>query len=146
MSRSLRLLNAVLAVLFFGCALLQIEDDDPEIYANPSMADVVQWIAFYGLTGLLFLLAAFRRFPRVLLGVVAAFSVFLLIQTGPGLIENFTDGEFNLTKRGMNPGNPSVEQSREFFGALLVLISAVFVHRQRRKFAGTPKHPGGRAG
>ncbi len=118
-------------VVFAYFAWLQREDDNPAIYANPSLVDVWAWIVFYGLIALLFLLGVFRRFPWPLFAVAVAFCVFELAATGPGLIQNLTGGEFTMTKKSMNPGHAEVEQSREFFGAVIALLGSGFLWWQR---------------
>lgn len=123
--------NIVGFVVFAFFAWLQREDDNPEIYSNPSLVDVWAWIAFYGVISLLFLLAMARRFPWPLYLVAVAFCLFELGTTGPGLIENLRGGEFTMTKKAMNPEHGEVERSREFFGALIALTATGFLWWQR---------------
>jgi hypothetical protein len=125
--------NLLGTLLFAYFAWLQREDDNPEIYSNPSVADVWTWIAFYGMVSLLFLLAAARKFPGWLLAVAAAFGVFEMAATGPGVWRNVAGGGFTMTKEAMNPGHAEVEQSREFFGAALALAGVGFLAWQGRR-------------
>ncbi len=117
--------------VFAFFAWLQREDDNPEIYTNPSLIDVWAWIAFYGLISLMFLLAVTRRFPWPLFALALVFCLFELATTGPGLIQNLSGGGFTMTKKAMNPSHGEVEQSREFFGALIALAATGFLWWQR---------------
>jgi len=135
-----RVLNVLGCGLFAAFAWLQREDDNPDIYASPSLADVWTWIALYGLVSVLFLLAALRRFPWPVLVVAAALCVFELWTTAPGILRNLAGGDFTLTKASMNPEHAEVEQSREFLGVVIALASLGFIAWQRRIFlAGTRK-------
>ncbi len=130
-------LNVLGFFVFTYFAWLQREDDNPEVYANPSLVDVWAWVAFYGLIALLFLLGAFRRFPWPLFLVAVIFCLFELATTGPGLLQNLTGGDFTMTKKSMNPAHGEVEQSREFFGALIALLGTGFLWWQRILSANT---------
>ncbi len=132
MSRIRTPLFVLLAIVFFGFAYLQLEDDNPETYVNPSQVDVIKWVSFYSLIGILYLFAIFQRVPWALLILGALFSLYLLGESGPGLFRNLNSGHFDMTKTGMNPDNPPVEQSREFFGALIALAAVAFLAWRRR--------------
>jgi len=130
-----KIFNAIGAVLFALFAWLQREDDNVEIYVNPSKIDVALWIGFYGLVAALFVLAIFRRFPRWLYLAVLALGVFHLVTTIPGVIDNFKGGSIEMAKESMSAERPEVELSREFFGVLVAFVGAWLAWRQRPKAA-----------
>ena len=124
--------NVLGVILFAVFAWLQREDDNPAIYENPSMFDVWAWIVFYALMAVAFGLAAAGKFPLPLYAVIAVFCLYELVTTGPGLWTNLTGEQgFEMTKTSMNPDRAHVEQSREFFGALIVLGALGFLFWQR---------------
>ena len=127
------ILNALGLLSFAIFAWLQHEDNNPEIYSNPSFMDVGIWIAFYGLVALLFGLAMRQLFPKPLYLLFAFVCAYHLSVTTPGLITNLASGSFTMTNHSMSPVNPQVELTREFFGALIALVAVGFLWWQRGK-------------
>ena len=126
--------NVLLTLVFAYFAWLQHEDDNAEVYVNASVADVWEWIAFYGLVSISFAIAIFNIRPRLLYLGVIAFCLFELVVTGPGLYQNlFGAEEFKLMKNSMSPETPRVELSREFFGALIAMVAIGFLWFQSRR-------------
>ncbi|MEM0968559.1 MAG: transmembrane 220 family protein, partial [Verrucomicrobiota bacterium] len=113
----------VIGLIFFLFAGLQWEDDNPEVYANPSMGDVIKWVTFYALVGVLYFWTAFGKLPRLAIFFVMGFALLLLLQSSSGFWANLSSGEFNMTKEAMNPENAPVEESREFFGVLIAIAA-----------------------
>ena len=130
----LRGLTAALGLLFAVFALFQLNDTNPEIYHQPSVLDAWSWVAFYGLICVLYFVSIFRRVPQILLGLAAAFCLFEMVRSGPGLYANFFEAEkFTMTGASMAPTRSEVELSREFFGALIGLFGVAFLWWQARK-------------
>ena len=128
-----RIINILGIITFAFFAWLQLDDNNPEIYVEPSMLDVWSWVIFYGLVALGFLLACLRRFPKWLYAVAVLFAIYFMATTAPGLIDNITGGSFEMTKGTMNPENPQVETTREFLGSLIALLATFYLYRQSRK-------------
>ncbi len=127
------ILNLLGVLVFAVFSWLQHEDNNSAIYENAGNLDMWSWILFYALISLGFVLAIVRKLPWALLGIAAAYCLFELVTTGPGLLANLTsDSGFDMTKSGMNPNAPQVEQSREFFGALIALGAVAFLAFQKR--------------
>jgi len=125
-------LNTIGAALFAFFAWLQHEDDNPDIYAEPSRIDIFLWVAFYGLVACLFAAAALRRFPRWPFLLVASLGTYHLATTVPGFLDNLrAGGGFEVAKESMSPDRAEVELSREFFGSLIALAAAALVWIQR---------------
>jgi hypothetical protein len=123
--------NVAGLALFTFFAWLQREDDNPDVYVNPSAVDTWTWIIFYGLVAVLFGLALLRRFPWPLYALAGSLCLYEFVMTGPGLISNLTSGHFNMTKEGMSPAHGEVELTREFFGAVIALAACSFLWWQR---------------
>ena len=125
---SLKLANLAAAAVFAIFSSLQWNDLDPAIYDNPSLVDAIAWAVFYGLVAVLFVLVVFRPLPRWVLIVAGLFCLLQLGRTAPGLWENLTGNQpFDLTQAGMAAGDPRIELSREFFGALIALAGVAIL-------------------
>ena len=132
--KKMKILNFVLAALFFFFAFVQYNDVDPGIYHNPSSLDAILWLAFYALIGIGFVTLNFRRVPRWFfpLAILACFIEMTL--SGPGLWQNlFGEESFNMTQGGMSAEDPRVELTREFFGALIALAAVLFQLWQNKR-------------
>ena len=130
----MKIVNAIGVLLFVLFAWFQRNDIDPEIYYHASEIDSVLWFLFYLLIAGMFMMTIFRKVPIWLLalGVIACLVEMGL--SGPGLWENvFGEAEFNMTQGGMSAGDPRVELSREFFGALIALVAVLFLWWQRKR-------------
>ena len=125
-------LNVLGVVVFAVFAWLQREDDNPAIYEDPSMVDVWIWILFYALIAVAFGMALSGKFPVPLYAMIVAFCLFQFAMTGPGLWANITGEEgFAMTKKSMAPDHAYVEQTREFFGAVIALAAILLLFWQR---------------
>lgn len=110
--------------MFAFFAWLQREDDNPDIYVEPSRIDIVLWMAFYGTVACLFAAVALRRFPpRWLFLIVALLGIYHLAGTLPGFLANLGGG-LEMAQHSMSPERAEVELSREFFGTLIALAAA----------------------
>jgi len=131
---SYRIINILGVMIFAIFAWLQREDDNPEIYSDPSLVDVWAWIIFYSLVALGFLAASLQKFPRWIYIISLVLAVYFMVVSAPGLYENLTRGQIEMTKAAMHPDYPHVEQSREFLGALIAFLATAFLWWQY-KFA-----------
>ncbi|HUF62611.1 MAG TPA: transmembrane 220 family protein [Verrucomicrobiales bacterium] len=134
----------VTGIIVFGTfAFLQRNDVDPARYHDPSRLDSLLWIGFYGLIALMFAFALGKRFSVWLLGAATLFCLIEMAMTLRGLIQNLSGDEgFVLTGVQMSARRPWVEQSREFFGALIALAASGLLWRQRwswKRFAAAEK-------
>lgn len=131
MSLPIRLINLVLAVLFFAFAWFQRNDIDPQIYHNPSSLDALLWFIFYLIIGVLLIIVGWKRVPIWILAIGILACMVQMIISGPGLVENLL-GDFTITSESMNAENPRVELSREFFGAVIALLAVIWIAVQHR--------------
>ncbi|EAZ89541.1 transmembrane 220 family protein [Crocosphaera chwakensis] len=126
-------LNSFGVISFVIFAWLQHEDNNAEVYFNPSVMDVWMWMIFYGLVAFLFGLAIRKLFPKLLYLLFAFFCSYQLSVTIPGFMANLTSGSFSIANHSMSPVNPQVELTREFLGTLIALAAVGFLWWQRGK-------------
>ncbi|HRQ90300.1 MAG TPA: transmembrane 220 family protein [Bacteroidia bacterium] len=128
-------LNLPLAAMFALFAWFQRNDIDPAIYYHPSVIDAALWFTFYLLIAVLFVVVCFRRVPKILLIVAVVACLAEMGLSAPGLYENlFRSESFTMTQVSMSADDPRVEQTREFFGALIALLGVGLLAWQNRRF------------
>lgn len=125
----MRVLNAILALMFLAFAFVQINDPDP-----------IVWILIYGTMATVCIMAIFEYYPRkVLVGLLAlyvAYSVYTLIYH-PGVLEWLrSDTKADIFDDVKKMENLYIEESREFLGlmiCLVVLLAYVVLAFRRRR-------------
>lgn len=134
--RPFLIVNLLLAAMFAYFSWLQRDDFDTDIYYHASMLDAILWLAFYLLAAVLLVWVSFRAVPRWLFTMASIACVVAMALTVSGIYENLTGSlDFNMTRASMTPGDPRVELSREFLGALITLAAVSFGAWQNRKFS-----------
>lgn len=111
----MKILYAILAVLFALFAYFQFNDPDP-----------IQWAMIYGLVSVLCVLAATGRFPKGVLLAVAALSAGWMLSMVPGFIDWIRNGMPSITSE-MRTHEPHIEVVREFLGLLMAFVTVVFL-------------------
>ena len=112
----MRIVNALLAILFMIFAFLQVNDPDPFL-----------WIVIYGAMALVCVLAIFEvYFKKLLLALGIAFIAYCVILF-PGVMEWLAQEDKSaLFSETMKMEYPYIEESREFLGLVICLIVIVF--------------------
>lgn len=108
-------------LLFLVSAVLQYNDPDP-----------FRWILVYGLAAAVCLLSAFGFSHRLLELFTIAVILFELIASIPGLSTWFGEGMPDITV-AMTEDRPYIEETREFFGALICLAVVMFLYLWHRR-------------
>lgn len=134
----MKILNYLLAAVFFLFAWLQRNDVDPEIYSKPSFGnptlDSALWLIFYAIIGVGFLLINFKKLPMWYFALAFIACLAEMYSSGPGLWENlFGDRPFTLTQVSMSSDDSRVELTREFFGAVIALAAVIFQFWQKKR-------------
>ena len=111
----MKILYAILAVLFALFAYFQFNDPDP-----------IQWAVIYGLVSVLCILAATGRFPKGVLLAVAALSAGWMLYMVPGFIEWIKSGMPSITSE-MRTHEPHIEVVREFLGLFMAFATVMFL-------------------
>ena len=107
----MRILNYVLAVVFFAMAGLQFEDPDP-----------VYWIAVYGGTALIALSKGLGRYSEFWAAITIGGVVAGLIFAVPGVLNFIEFGSLDELAGAMTSTKPYVKSTREFSGLMVALI------------------------
>ncbi len=121
-----RIINSIIAVMFFMAAWVQYNDTDPW-----------GWIALYGAMGLISVFAAFNRYNALAIVAVAGIALLWGAYLFPGVLEWLQHHAFlDLTNR-MSDAQPYIEEAREALGLLLgVLIMGYHFVCARRNAEG----------
>jgi hypothetical protein len=120
----MRVLHAILAVIFLLFAFVQLNDPDPYI-----------WITIYGAMSVLCVLAIFRMFyPKVMVVMLIAFAAYSLISYG-GVVEWLKQEDKAVIFDDVAKMEyPFIEYSREFLGLWIcniVLIGYLILSRKK---------------
>jgi Ca2+/Na+ antiporter len=128
---ALKIFNYIFAFLFLVSAGLQYNDPDPYL-----------WMPIYLFGAVLCFLAARGRFyPKAYItGIVlyAAYAVYLLF-TKDGVMDWMNDHDAENIAQTMKATKPWIEDTREFFGLLILIIALVinfYASRRRPALAG----------
>lgn len=118
----MKIVDALLAILFIAFAAFQFNDPDPYL-----------WALLYALVGLVAGLALFGISNRLLtLGALVACAIGL-IWVAPGFFEYITDHTSENILQDMSAERPYIEETREFGGLTLALLTlAFYLWRSRR--------------
>lgn len=107
------LIHGAFSIMFVIMAALQYNDPDPHV-----------WGIYYLLAGVGAGLCALRRGCRPLAWICIGASLIFLLQTAPGLPANLYHPE-GPAIGSMSSARPEIEQTREFGGAMVVLVWAL---------------------
>ncbi|TGN08518.1 transmembrane 220 family protein [Leptospira ilyithenensis] len=116
MSILYKIINVVFALLFFTSAALQYNDPDP-----------IHWIFIYGLAAVLCSLAVAGKFFPPLVYISLGAVLLQLLILSDGALHWYQEGTENMLSTPMSKDKPYIEEIREFFGALIVLGSDLFL-------------------
>lgn len=120
----MRALNIILGVLFVLCAALQYNDADPHI-----------WIPIYGYAAVVCFMAAAKRYNKwmILVGAVAYFIY--MLNFVPGVESWFFEHGGENIAQSMKATKPWIEETREFFGLLILVGVFVFQYFSMRRYS-----------
>lgn len=119
-----RIINLLLAVMFFAFAGLQFNDPDPLL-----------WIAIYAAMTVLCALAAFDKYYfKVMLILAAGYLIYLVILY-PGVVDWLRSPDRSLLFDDIAKMQyPFIEESREFLGLLICeAVLVVYILTARKK-------------
>ncbi len=119
-----RIINLLLAVMFFAFAGLQFNDPDPLL-----------WIAIYSAMAVLCALAAFDKYYfKVMLVLAAGYLIYMVILY-PGLVDWLRSSDRSLLFDDIAKMQyPFIEESREFLGLMIcevVLVVYILIARKK---------------
>lgn len=111
----MKLLHILLAILFIVFAVIQFNDPDPWL-----------WATLYGLVAVAAGLALLGKDNLPFTLVVAVACLAAVAWSTPGFIEYITAHRTESIIQDMAPERPYIEETREFGGALIAFLAAVF--------------------
>lgn len=120
----------VIAAVSLLCAILQYNDPDPLL-----------WGAYYLALGLFAILCSFGL--RLRLGFISLVmaSILLLGSSWPGVRQYLANKDGQTLANAMSKEYPYIEQTREFGGAAIGLVAAIFCFSVAQRYP-RPKHNG----
>lgn len=117
----MKILQLVLALLFFLFALVQYNDPDP-----------VGWILIYGFVAGVCAFAAFGRWNRIVILAGMGITLVWVLSLVPAFLAWVRMGMPTITG-SMKAEAPHIELMREFSGLFLCLVVLIFQYIQARK-------------
>lgn len=111
---SIKIFNVIFCVLFIIAAALQYNDPDPYV-----------WITIYLYSAILcYFAASYRFYPGIYLGGFAILSIYALYLffDKTGVLNWAGEHEAENIAQGMKATKPWIEETREFFGLIIILI------------------------
>ena len=122
----MKVVNLLLAVMFLAFAFVQINDPDPLV-----------WILIYGSMAVVCILAAFRYYPRLVLGFMLLALLAYSIVFFEGVSEWFRqDNKSVIFDDIAKMQHPYIEESREFLGLMIcVIVLAIHLVLSRKSSA-----------
>lgn len=110
-----RLLNILFAMIFALFAYWNLNDPDAAL-----------WVSAYGVTAILFALAAFGRADRRVSGVLCTALWIWAIIMVPGMLD-WIDADMPSITDEMQATTPHIEVVREFLGLSIASLALVFL-------------------
>lgn len=96
-------------------------------YFNLNDPDPLAWVSAYGITALLFVIAAFGRSQRTAIGGIALILFLWMCTMFPGMVDWFQLGMPSITGE-MKATDIHVEVVREFLGLLIAVVALVVLY------------------
>jgi hypothetical protein len=119
----MRIFDTIIALLFVGIAMLQLNDPDP-----------AYWVIVYGVTALLGFAAAVGRFSYYWTAINTGAVAGGMLLAFSGFVAYFLSYDFQSITGAMLPEKPWVEPAREFLGLGIALVALLwYQHRASPK-------------
>ena len=123
----MRIFNIIFCVIFIVFAALQYNDPDPYL-----------WIPIYLYAALMcWLIFRNKRYPVIILSGILVFSIYALYKVfdSNGLLDWINKHNAENIAETMKAEKPWIEESREFFGLLIVIIVLLtdYIYIKRKK-------------
>lgn len=119
----MKILNIILAVIFFSFAIVQYNDPDPLV-----------WMIIYGIVAVVCALAAFGKYYVWLILAGMAVCAIELMNTVPGFMDWINRGMPNIAET-MKAEKSYIEYAREFFGLVLCVGTLTFQYIKARRLS-----------
>lgn len=120
----MRIVNAILALMFMAFAFLQLNDPDPII-----------WILIYGAMAIVCVMAIFEYYiPKLMFALAFGYLIYCVILF-PGMLEWMNSPDPNLLFDDLaKMQHLYIEEAREFLGLMIcILVLAFYLFRSRKQ-------------
>ena len=120
----MKILNALLAIMFMGFAFVQVNDPDP-----------IKWILIYGAMAAASVMAIFEFYiPKLLWFLAAGYLIYAVILF-PGVMDWYNSADRALLFDDLaKMQHQYIEEAREFFGLMICLtVIGVYLIRSPEK-------------
>ena len=119
----MKIFNVILAIMFLGFALLQINDPDPAV-----------WILIYGAMTVVCSMAAYKYYVRPVMLVQAIAYIIYAVILSPGVMDWFRSPDRSLLFDDLAKMQfPYIEEAREFLGlAICLTVLGFYWYRSGR--------------
>ncbi len=125
----MRVLNIILAVMFLGFALLQINDPDPFV-----------WILIYLTMTLACMMGAFNKYNRPLMAIQAVVYIIYIALLWSGVVDWMRSPDRSLLFDDLAKMQyPYIEETREVMGLIICLAVLGMLWARSRRIAGSGK-------
>jgi len=126
----MKILHAIMALLFLVTAVLQWNDPDP-----------LYWVVAYGVVAAVAGAACLGRAWVTAARVAAGLCLAGLLMAAPGAGDFVAANDYGAITQGMSAEKPYIEPAREFGGLLLALAYLVFFEIIHRRGKSAPPEP-----
>lgn len=113
----MKIVNAILTILFLLFAAVQLNDPDPWL-----------WVALYSYVAIISALAFFKNYNKYAILIGITVSGIWLINLLPDFITWIQGGAESIVD-SMKAEKPHIELTREFLGLILVILVLAFQYR-----------------
>ncbi|RMG22155.1 MAG: hypothetical protein D6730_17070 [Bacteroidetes bacterium] len=122
--QAMKIANILLTLMFVAFAAFQYNDTDGQ---------GLLWMALYALIAGIFAFAIFQKYSRPVVWVALGLCAIAALLTAHGVWEFATNHDGVGLAQGMSNEYPYIELTREFGGAIISVLSLLFVLRQIKK-------------
>ena len=112
----MKIFNLILAILFFGFAALQFNDDPNDIWF---------WIFIYSLVGIISAFGAYNKYNMWVIVAGIGAVLFQMFRLGPAFLQWLGEGMPSIVGE-MKATSPHIELVREFLGLVVCLVALIY--------------------
>lgn len=120
----MRVVHAIVALLFLGMAVIQLNDPDP-----------AYWVAVYVVVAAVPAAMIFDRRLPTTSAVAAGMVLAGLLIAAPGFVDYLASGDYAAIGEKMKDEKPYVETAREVVGLLIAAAGLIFYGRSGQRLA-----------
>ena len=120
----MKIVNAILTILFIVFAVVQLNDPDP-----------LMWVLMYGAIALISAFAFLGKYNKIVLITGMIISFIWAITLSPGVYDWFANHKTDEIFESMAPNKIFIETARECFGLLIAFLVLLFHYFQAKKIA-----------